>query len=223
MTFRGLSAAATVLTALLTVCSSTPAVGADPTWVWPLQPRPVVVAVFAPPDLTWHPGHRGVDLLGAAGQPVLAIGAGRVTFAGPVAGRGVVVVDHGGLRSTYEPVLARVAGGEHVEAGEALGVLQAVRSHCLPRVCLHLGLKRGDCYLDPLELLTGRDVRLKPVRGSSSVLSPSGPTVGAGGSNPHRDSTGGPLLTARSVVGGVAAATAAWLATSRRRRPQARG
>ena len=64
--------------------------------VWPLVPRPEVVAGFDPPETRWGAGHRGVDLLGHVGQPVHASLGGTVTFATPLAGRGVVVVDHGG-------------------------------------------------------------------------------------------------------------------------------
>ena len=72
--------------------------------VWPLLPAPEVVAGFDPPATRWGAGHRGVDLAGAPGQPVRAALAGTVTFAGSLAGRGVVVVDHGATRTTYEPV-----------------------------------------------------------------------------------------------------------------------
>jgi murein DD-endopeptidase MepM/ murein hydrolase activator NlpD len=75
-----------------------------------------------------------------------------VTFAGNVAGRGVVAVGHqGGLRTTYEPVSPGVRAGDRVLAGAVLGVL-AVGQHC-PRSCLHWGALRGDTYLDPLTLL----------------------------------------------------------------------
>ena len=99
------------------------------------------------------PGHRGVDLAAGPGQPVLAVAPGTVTFAGAVAGVGVVVVDHGAVRSTYQPVVARVEAGEQVQAGTVLGVVTTVGSHCLPASCLHLGARRGDDYLDPLRLL----------------------------------------------------------------------
>ena len=42
----------------------------DPVGVWPLDPRPEVVATFDPPDDPWGAGHRGVDLAGRIGQPV---------------------------------------------------------------------------------------------------------------------------------------------------------
>ena len=54
-----------------------------------------VVRGFDPPAQPWLSGHRGVDLLGKVGEPVLAVMAGRVTYSGTLAGRGVVVVSHG--------------------------------------------------------------------------------------------------------------------------------
>src|SRR6478735_1765825 len=92
--------------------------------VWPLSPRPQVVEGFDPPATRWGAGHRGVDLLGHVGQPVHSSLAGTVTFAARLAGRGVVVVDHGGLRTTYEPVSASVSGGDVVARGSVIGTLQ---------------------------------------------------------------------------------------------------
>ncbi|MFT4287241.1 M23 family metallopeptidase [Nocardioides sp.] len=133
--------------------------------VWPLSPTPSVVRGFDPPDRPWLAGHRGVDLLGRVGQPVLAALPGTVSFAGPLAGRGVVVVDHGATRTTYEPVSATVAVGDPVAAGQRLGSLDLAGSHCLPAACLHLGLIRNadDVYLDPLTLFGPRPVRLLPL------------------------------------------------------------
>lgn len=136
--------------------------------VWPLAPRPEVVARFAPPATRWGTGHRGVDLAGRAGQSVRTALAGRVSFAGMLAGRGVVVVDHGGTRTTYEPVAASVSVGDQVSAGAVLGRLQVFGSHCFPRSCLHWGLIEGrDHYLDPLTLVGAGPVRLLPLDGSA--------------------------------------------------------
>jgi murein DD-endopeptidase MepM/ murein hydrolase activator NlpD len=131
--------------------------------VWPLTPQPTVVAGFDPPDTPWGSGHRGVDLLGHPGQPVRAALAGRVTFAGTLAGRGVVVVDHGSTRTTYEPVESSVAVGTTLPTGGVLGTLQTGLSHCFPQTCLHWGLLRGETYLDPLSLLGVGPVRLLPL------------------------------------------------------------
>ena len=158
-----------LLACLLALVATSPPAQADPEpatpdGVWPLAPEPDVVAGFDPPAETWGAGHRGVDLAGHPGQVVRAALAGRVSFAGMLAGRGVVVVDHGGTRTTYEPVTASVAVGQAVERGGAIGVLTVPLSHCFPAACLHWGWRRGDTYLDPL-LLVGRagPVRLLPL------------------------------------------------------------
>lgn len=143
-------------------------VGADwavgepaPRWRSPLRPLVVRVA-FDPPERDWLPGHRGVDLAAEPGQTVRAAGAGRVTFAADLAGRGVVVVDHGVLRTTYQPVAAEVRVGEHVDAGEVIGTISTGAGHCGDGQCLHLGLRRGDVYLDPLLVLNGARAVLRP-------------------------------------------------------------
>lgn len=140
-------------------------------WAWPLHPRPAVVRGFDPPQSPYGPGHRGVDLLGTTGQPVLAVAGGTVRFAGSVAGRGVVVIDHGGLDSTYQPVTPLVSVGERVRRRETIGALQSLHSHCAPRSCLHLGARRGDAYVDPLTLLPVLPIRLTPWAG---LLKPGG-------------------------------------------------
>ncbi|WP_437059767.1 murein hydrolase activator EnvC family protein [Streptomyces sp. enrichment culture] len=123
---------------------------------WPVGTRPTVLRGWEPPATPYGPGHRGVDLAAAGGVPVRAVAAGRVSFAGRVAGRGVVSVELTGtgeppLRTTYEPVRASVRKGDRVGAGQVLGAVEPAGSHC--SACLHWGLLRGDTYLDPLSLL----------------------------------------------------------------------
>lgn len=127
-----------------------------------------VVRGFDPPDQPWLSGHRGVDLLGATGAEVVAALAGRVVFAGRVAGRNVVVVSHGELRTTYLPVRPLVSVGTTVAAGEVIGRLEAGHD-CLGGSCLHWGLKRGETYLDPLGLLDQAGLRLLPADAVGSV------------------------------------------------------
>jgi len=148
-------------------------VRSDPTPVgqWPLQPRPAVVAGFDPPAQPWQPGHRGVDLLGEPGQPVHAALPGRISYAGLLAGRGVVVVDHGDTRTTYEPVAPSVSVGAEVPVGAVLGTLSPAGSHCPPQACLHWGWLRGEQYLNPLLLVGGGPVRLLPLWVSLPVTS----------------------------------------------------
>ncbi|AKH87040.1 hypothetical protein AA958_25995 [Streptomyces sp. CNQ-509] len=146
--------------------------------VWPVdggpRGRPVVERGFEAPRSPYGPGHRGVDLRASAGKPVRAAAAGRVSFAGRVAGRGVLAVDHPGtgrppLRTTYEPVVPAVRKGERVGKGQVIGHLQGGGYHCAT-ACLHWGLRRGPVYLDPLSLLppgllTAGHARLLPVFG----------------------------------------------------------
>ncbi|MGI3198207.1 peptidoglycan DD-metalloendopeptidase family protein [Streptomyces sp. GLT-R25] len=130
-----------------------PAVGR----AWPVGLRPSVIRGWDPPATIYGRGHRGVDLTAAPGAPVRAVAPGRISFAGRVAGRGVVSVELNGtgdppLRTTYEPVRATAKKGAEVAAGEVIGVLEPTGSHC-PASCLHWGLRRADAYLDPLSLL----------------------------------------------------------------------
>lgn len=152
---------------------------------WPLRPEPVVERAFDPPGSPWGAGHRGVDLLGAPAQVVHSALGGQVTFAGKLAGRGVVVVSHGATRTTYEPVAAIVRVGDLVAAGTPIGVLALAGSHCLPAACLHWGWLRGRTYLDPLDLVGAERVRLLPLDGVASVpampVARAGPAARTGG------------------------------------------
>lgn len=123
-----------------------------------------MVTSFRGPDQPFGPGHRGADLAGAPGQAVLAARRGTVIFAGPVAGRGSVSVQHDdGLRTTYEPVTPLVAAGQQVSAGEVVGLLEPGHGSC-PGTCLHWGARRDRLvYVDPLVLLRPPRVRLLPV------------------------------------------------------------
>ncbi|WP_460656463.1 M23 family metallopeptidase [Kribbella endophytica] len=133
-----------------------------PDAVWPLDPRPRIVHAYNPPAKPWLPGHRGIDLAGTPGQPVLAATNGTITYAGPVAGRSVVVITHGPQRTTYEPVIPSVPTGTTVHAAQPIGHLSAAASHCTPKTCLHWGLLEGKTYLNPLSLLPAQPVRLLP-------------------------------------------------------------
>lgn len=146
-----------------------PVEGADevPQGEWPLAPQPEVVRRFDPPDAPWGAGHRGVDLLGSPGQVVHAALGGNVSYVGSIAGKPVVAIDHGAVRTTYEPVVATVHVGDVVTAGAPIGRLSTASSHCWPQSCLHWGLIRNadHVYLDPLTVVGGgpKPVRLLPL------------------------------------------------------------
>ena len=68
---------------------------------WPTGAPATVVEDFDPPAVVWGRGHRGVDLAAAEGTQIRSAAAGTVAFAGMVAGRPVVSVDHAdGIRTT---------------------------------------------------------------------------------------------------------------------------
>lgn len=136
-------------------------------YAWPTGGPVAVVRDFDPPAVVWGSGHRGVDLALAAGSSVLAAGDGTVAFAGTVAGRPVVSIDHAdGIRTTYEPVEPTVSAGERVTAGQVIGVLlPGHRADGLE--ALHWGARTGrKSYVNPLRLLERPVIRLKPLDGS---------------------------------------------------------
>jgi murein DD-endopeptidase MepM/ murein hydrolase activator NlpD len=211
-------------------------------WVAPLGPPLVVLRRFEPPPQAtpWLPGHRGVDLAGLAGAAVRSDAAGRVTFAGRVAGQGVVVVTHSSwLRSTFEPVLATVRVGEQVRAGAQIGRLQVSPGpnvwgpSCPGRPCLHWGMRLGGRYVDPL-VTSGLQpasavgaARLLPLdlrlgRGSEgSSDSRVGREVAfalALGGGPSGPPGGGAVLAVSAAAGAVGAGSAAIVTRTRRRR-----
>ncbi|XVQ13192.1 M23 family metallopeptidase [Spirillospora sp. CA-255316] len=100
-----------------------------------------------------------MDLTARPGQPVYAAGPGRVSYSGHLAGRGIVAITHGALRTTYLPVRPNVREGHAVRAGSRIGTVEQ-SAHC-PTPCLHWGLLRGHAYLDPLSLVRP-EVRLLP-------------------------------------------------------------
>jgi murein DD-endopeptidase MepM/ murein hydrolase activator NlpD len=168
---------------LALLCSATAGADAEerPRGEWPLRPEPEVVQRFDPPDSPYGAGHRGVDLLGGVGQQVHAALGGTVTYAGMIAGRGVVVVGHGASRTTYEPVTATVTLAAAVNPGSPLGTLELAGSHCFPRACLHWGWIEGETYLDPLLLVGGGPVRLLPLWTVSPAAATPGRAAGVGG------------------------------------------
>jgi hypothetical protein len=160
--FVALAAAGVMLT---TTARTAPAAGAPGTpWT-----RPVAGAVarpFVEPVSRYGAGHRGVDLVAPAGTAVRAANAGEVTFAGPVAGFLHVVVAHdGGLRTSYS-FLATVAvrRGQRVPGGAVVGTAGGGTGEHAG--VLHLGLRIGDRYVDPMGLFAPTDltrlIRLVP-------------------------------------------------------------
>ncbi|TFC77467.1 M23 family metallopeptidase [Cryobacterium sp. TMS1-20-1] len=118
-------------------------------WHWPLPEPHRVIAPFIAPVTPYAAGHRGIDLTAQAGDAVLAPHDGVVSFAGVVVDRPVLSITQvGDLITTVEPVLALVAEGDRVQAGQQIGTV-ATGGHCPPG-CLHLGVRLHGNYVSPL-------------------------------------------------------------------------
>jgi hypothetical protein len=124
--------------------------------------RPVDGAVerpFEEPASVYGPGHRGADLAAAPGTPVRAANDGVVSFAGSVGDTLHVTVTHaGGLRTSYS-FLATVGvrAGQTVARGDVLGTTGGTGPDHDGSV-LHLGLRVGDRYVDPMQLFRPSDL-----------------------------------------------------------------
>ncbi|WP_127474670.1 murein hydrolase activator EnvC family protein [Microbacterium sulfonylureivorans] len=122
-------------------------------WAWPLTAFRLE-APFVAPAHRYGPGHRGVDLRPSEGAAVRSPAAGSVAFAGPVAGRGILTIDHGGgLVTTLEPVETALVAGAEVSSGDVVGTTSA-GGHAAPGA-LHFGVRLHGEYINPMLLLGG--------------------------------------------------------------------
>lgn len=123
---------------------------------WPVLGG-LVAGWDAPPD-PYAAGHRGVDLAAPAGTPVRAMGPGVVGFAGVVAGRAWISVDHAGdLRTTVGPMATiAVTAGRAVDTGSVLGTSAGTAHATLARPRtgrLHVSARVAGRYVDPAGLV----------------------------------------------------------------------
>ncbi|MGE0878523.1 MAG: peptidoglycan DD-metalloendopeptidase family protein [Acidimicrobiia bacterium] len=118
-----------------------------------------IIDHFRPPATAYGAGNRGIDYRTTSGELVRAAAAGTVTFAGQVGGELHVVVTHDdGLRTSYSFLASvTVTRGRAVAQGNPIGT--AAES-------LHFGVRAGDLYLDPEQVLAGErlHVRLVPTQ-----------------------------------------------------------
>jgi hypothetical protein len=152
---RRLVAAAVVLVGFL----AGPATGQEPVHYEPPVDGPVVDP-FRPPATPYGPGNRGLEVATTPGSPVRAAAAGRVTFAGVVAGERFVTVQHAdGIRTTYGRLASvGVRQGSDVASGDVVGTAGR-RTIWTARL--------GVAYVDPAVLLDASaafSVRLVPNR-----------------------------------------------------------
>ncbi|MEM9713893.1 MAG: peptidoglycan DD-metalloendopeptidase family protein, partial [Actinomycetota bacterium] len=141
-----------LIVAAVSVClvagSAVPAAAVESTDYVPPVDAPVVDE-FRPPSTRYGAGNRGLEYATRPGQTVRAAARGTVSYAGNVAGRLVVSIQHpDGLRTTYTGLASISVGrGAAVDAETPIGTASAT---------LHFGVRAGDAYLDPAALLGGR-------------------------------------------------------------------
>lgn len=133
-------------------------------WSWPVDSRQVARG-FDAPDAPWAAGHRGIDIRVQPDAVIVAPANGTVRFAGHVVDRGVLSLDHGdAVLSSFEPVIALVAEGDTVAAGQPIAVLDGQHTGC--GICLHFGVRIDGEYVDPLTMLQLERPVLLPLSGS---------------------------------------------------------
>lgn len=170
------------------------AVAAGGLFVAPLPDPRTVLSAFSLPGQPWLAGNRGVDLAASSGEPVFAAAAGKVLYAGALAGRGVISIDHGTIRTTYEPVDPVVHAGDVVTQGQLIGRVADTADACgPPGSCLHWGAITTSGYVDPMSYLSRPTIRLLPIWGDSplearaiGVASPPWPPTGSPRAIPAR-------------------------------------
>lgn len=151
----GASVVASILCAITawTGAVASPQSLADRGWVWPARSF-VIERAYAAPAHEYGPGHHGIDLLLVGEDVVRAPAAGVVAFAGTVAGRALLTIDHGeGLVTTLEPVTSDLVEGSVIARADEVGSL-ALGGHSAAG-SLHFGVRLDGDYINPMLLLGG--------------------------------------------------------------------
>jgi murein DD-endopeptidase MepM/ murein hydrolase activator NlpD len=112
----------------------------------------------------YGPGHRGIDIAAPVGELVLAPAAGRVEFAGPVAGvNWVTLVVAPGVLVTLGPLLDPVVTATRVRSRAPVGRIgpghpatRAAPASPAAPAALHLSVRVDGVYVDPLVYLVDR-------------------------------------------------------------------
>jgi hypothetical protein len=150
---------ALIITAVLLlslVSSAPPAWGAE--WRWPLHGE-VITPYRNGDDPYAADQHRGIDIAGEVGDPVVAAAGGEVRFAGTVGASGLTVsvrtID--GFDTSYLHLSSiSVRAGERVAAGDRLGAVGVTGTRSAVQPHLHFGVREAGtrhAYRNPLDFL----------------------------------------------------------------------
>lgn len=115
-------------------------------WQWPVSGERSIIRDYDAPSSAYAAGHRGIDLPVTVGTNVVAPVESVVSFAGVIAGRGILTLRTGDIQISFEAVDAHVHEGDHVTAGEVIAT-SSTGTHC---ECLHVGVRKAGAYLSPM-------------------------------------------------------------------------
>lgn len=129
---------------------------------WPLEVPAAVILAFGdryPGADSAQTTHHGTDIAAEEGMRVEAPIAGTVGFAGRVPGSdgtsvlAVTLTTSGGTLTLMPLRDIEVSKGDKVSAGSGLGTLAGNGDGSSSRTHLHVGLRKGELYLDPMTVL----------------------------------------------------------------------
>lgn len=112
------------------------------------------------PILRRYRPHHGTDFGARKGTPLLAVNAGRISFAGRMGGYGKVVkIKHsGGYESLYaHQSRIRVKRGQRVKKGQVIGYVGSTGRSTGPH--LHFGLKKNGRWINPMKVLRKKSIK----------------------------------------------------------------
>jgi hypothetical protein len=188
---------------------------------WPLAAAARVIVPFGAlyQAASGQSQHRGVDLEAATGEEIRAPLSGTVAFVGhvPAAGGGqtlAVTLETTAGRITLLPLEhADVAAGEAVAEAAPIGSLASVGDGSSGVTHLHVGVRAGDLYLDPLGVLVPPSAATAEAGAgqAAGTQAGAGAAAGAGVGQGAHASAGAVAVVIGTVTGSVQAGSAAAL------------
>ena len=224
------------LVLLVAVSAWTPGRATAAEMAWPLERAAECLVSFGAnyPSGNGSATHRGVDLAAESESAVLAPEAATVSFAGTIPGVGggtvtaVTLTTGDGFSITLLPLAGvSVHRGDSVGAGSVIGAVAAAGDGSVAVTHLHVGVRRGDVYLDPATMLTMPGVAaddsqgtpedalattdhtvLSPASASAAHASAASVAVADGSGHADQSSTDGARQTRPSLNTATSATTA---------------
>jgi murein DD-endopeptidase MepM/ murein hydrolase activator NlpD len=130
---------------------------AEPAHRWE---RPFWGPLTSPFGMRWGRLHAGIDLGGPYGAPIVAATDGCISYAGPMAGYGEVMMinDWDGTETVYGHMSSFVRTSGCVSAGETIARIGSAGDATGPH--LHFEVRVGGVPVDPVPFLAQRGVRI---------------------------------------------------------------